>query len=107
MEKGWKERIGFMGLFVLGVFFANAQASNSHPGWVVSKDVQKVANKKMYDDEKLRKSHFRAPSVGLPSWIISKGVHRGGSESSQPKGNVSMIGYPSWIISKGVQRIGK
>ena len=106
MEKNVK-RITLMGLFLLGVFFANAQTRESHPAWVVSKDVQKVANKKMYDDENMRKSHMMAPSIGAPSWIISKGVHRSGKESTQLRGNVTMKGYPSWIISKGVQRIKK
>ena len=96
-----------MGLFLLGVFFANAQTRESHPAWVVSKDVQKVANKKMYEDENLRKSHMRAPSIGTSSWIISKGVNRYDKGSTQLQGNVTMKGYPSWIISKGVQRIKK
>ncbi len=107
MEKNVRKRIALMGLFLLGVFFTNAQTRESHPAWVVSKDVQKVANKKMYNDENMRKSYMMAPSVGTPSWIISKGVYRYDKESAPSQGNVAMKGYPSWIISKGVQRIKK
>jgi len=98
-----KKIIGLIGLFLMGAFFANAQASN--PNWIVSKDVQRVANKAAFSNEERDRSHFRAASVDFPSIVISKGVFR--KESVASRGNIESKGTPAWVISKGVHRIGK
>ena len=97
------------GLLVAGILtaftFAQAQSGNTSPSWTTSKDVQKVANKQLFNDENLRKSHIRASSVS-PTWNISKGIHRKKGDDKRAKGNVASE-YPTWVISKGVQQIGR
>ena len=90
------------GLFLTAITFAQAQSSAA---WTTSKGVQKVANKQLFQDENLRKSHIRASSVS-PTWNISKGVHRKKGDDKLAKGNVTSE-YPTWVISKGVQQIGR
>jgi hypothetical protein len=99
-------KIGVLGLFLTGAFFANAQSNIDNPAWIVSKDVQRLANKKMFQDENIRSSHIYAVQVS-PTWMISKGVHRTASDQVSAKGNVKSKGIPLWTISKGVQRIGR
>ena len=82
---------------------ANGQ-SVEQPAWSVSKDVQKVANKQLFEDESLKASHINAV-VMSPTWNVSKGVHQIGKSSDVGKGNVVSTGVPDWVISKGVQRI--
>jgi hypothetical protein len=94
-----------VGLLLSAFTFAHAQSSKSTPAWSTSKDVQKVANKQLFNDENLKKSHIRASSVS-PTWNISKGVHRRKSDELA-KGNVASKEYPTWLISKGVQQIGR
>jgi len=94
------------GLFLTASTFAQAQSRNSSPAWTTSKDVQKVANKQLFNDENLKKSHIQAPSVS-PTWNISKGVHRRAGDDALAKGNVASKEYPTWLISKGVQQIGR
>jgi hypothetical protein len=100
-----------VGVFVMGLFltastFAQAQSGNSEPAWTTSKDVQKVANKQLFNDENLKQSHIRAKVIS-PTWNISKGVHRRKGDGAVADGNVASKGYPTWVISKGVQRIGR
>ena len=92
-------------LFMIsGITWTHAQT----PIWSTSKDVQKIANKKMFTDINLRDSHIQAQSVPYPAVTISKGVQGLGRDLAlQSKGNVISKGYPDWIISKGVQRIGR
>lgn len=99
-------RIAVLGLFLTGAFFANAQSNIENRAWIVSKDVQRVANKSMFQDENLRSSHIYALQVS-PTWVISKGVHRTASDQVPDKGNIKSKGIPVWTISKGVQRIGR
>ncbi|MBL0743168.1 hypothetical protein [Chryseolinea lacunae] len=100
----WMKTIAMMGLVMMSVSFANAQTGND-PAWPISKDVQRVANKKALNDPNLGKSHIRAKSTDA-GWVVSKGVHRG-SGTAMAKGNVASKGYPAWAISKGVQQIGR
>jgi hypothetical protein len=99
-------RFSLLCLFLVPAFFAGAQSNNSHP-WI-SKDVQRVANKNMLENEIRNNTHIEAKSVGYPAVALSKGVHRIGKTSvTTTKGNIVSKGYPDWTISKGVQRIGR
>lgn len=100
-------KISLLGLFVVSAFIVNAQTNNVHP-WI-SKDVQKVANKKMLANEHYQASHIIAKTVGYPAIALSKGVHRvsTGPAISTSENNIVSKGYPYWTISKGVQRIGR
>ena len=102
MKEG-KKIIGLLGLFLMGAFFTNAQSVN--PNWIVSKDVQRIANKDSFAREELSGSQFRAKSVGFPSVVISKGVFR--REATATKGNIKSKGTNDWVISKGVHRYSK
>ena len=94
------------GLFLTAFTFAQAQSGNTTPSWTTSKGVQKIANKQLFNDENLKKSHIRVTSVS-PTWNISKGIHRKKGDDMLAKGNVASKEYPTWIISKGVQQIGR
>ena len=87
----------------MGAFFANAQSGN--PNWIISKDVQHVANKAAFAKEELDRSHLQVASVDFPSIVVSKGVFR--KESIARRGNIKSEGIPAWVISKGVHRFGK
>ncbi len=100
MKEGKKKIIGLIGMFLMGAFFVNGQSGN--PNWIVSKDVQRVANKDKFAREELRGSYFQAKSVDFPSTVISKRVVR--QEEISTKGNVESKGTNDWIISKGVHR---
>ena len=81
-----------IGIFSFAAVVANAQ--------VVSKGVQKYANKKAYENVQ-KETNLR--SVETPSITVSKGVHQiGGSAETSEKGNVISKGYPYWTIAKGV-----
>jgi Na+/proline symporter len=102
MKNGLK--LGLLGLFLAGAFAVSAQTNNSHP-WI-SKDVQKISNKKMLADYKA--SQLKATSVGYPAVVLSKGVHKiSASTEIGTQGNMASKGYPYWTVSKGVQRIGR
>jgi hypothetical protein len=92
--------ITLMSMFLMSAVFANAQSSSS--AWVVSKDVQRIANKKSFEDENARRSHIQASTVSLPAIVISKGIARPADDYT--KGNIISKGYPTWAISKGVAR---
>lgn len=98
-----KTMFGF--LITGSAILVNAQATSDVPSWAVSKDVQKVSNKSLFDDTELRDSHIRAIVVS-PSWNTSKGVNTIGRRSADVGiGNVASTGIPDIAISKGVQRI--
>jgi len=90
-----------LGLLMAAAVVSYGQTANLNPGWTVSKDVQKVANKKAFEAPTL---NIQANSLNH-AWVISKGVNRGTAATEQ--GNVASKGIPAWTISKGVQRIGK
>lgn len=97
------KRAGLLGLLLIGVILVNAQSSKNDPSWIVSKDVQKVANKKNFEDEAKRGSQLRAKSINQ-LWVISKDVNRSNNTETVTKGNVASIGIPAWTISKGVHQ---
>lgn len=92
--------ITLMSMFLMGAVFANAQSGSS--AWVVSKDVQRIANKKSFEDENSRRSHIQARTVSFPAIVISKGIARPADDYTM--GNIISKGYPTWTISKGVAR---
>jgi len=98
----WMKATAVAGLFLVSVSFANAQTGND-PAWPVSKDVQKVANRKSLSDASLQQSHIRARSLDN-SWVVSKRATQANRESMTAKGNVASTGTPAWVISKGVHR---
>ena len=98
-----KRITGLIGMLLMGAFFVNAQSGN--PNWIVSKDVQRIANKDKFAKEELSGSYFRAKSVDFPSIVISKGVFR--REAIVTKGNIESKGTNDWVISKGVHRYNK
>lgn len=93
-------KISLIEMFVAGSFLVNAQTKNSI--WPVSKDVQRYANKSMFADEDLKKSHIQAKTVDFPSIVVSKRVLR---KDNVTTGNVRSTGYPMWTVSKGVNRV--
>lgn len=95
----------FAGALLIGsVFMLNTPTSAQSPAWAVSKDVQKVANKKQFEDQDLMKSHIHAAVLGQ-TWMISKGVSNVGTEIAVAKGNIPSKGTPAWANSKGVHQI--
>ncbi|MBA4053820.1 MAG: hypothetical protein C0490_03835 [Marivirga sp.] len=99
------QKLAVLGLFLLaGVVMSYAQAHNPDPAWMVSKDVQKVANKRAFETERLRSTQIQAKSLSQ-AWAVSKGVNRGIGATEE--GNIRSKGIPAWTISKGVQRIGR
>jgi hypothetical protein len=89
-------------VFSLFGFFAMAQSNIERP---ISKDVQKIANKKALTAERL----LHVASVGFPVWTITKGVQLTSSRLTVAPvpGNLMSTGYPLWIISKGVHKLGR
>jgi hypothetical protein len=89
-----------VGLMAIASIAVNAQSLNS--SIIVSKDVQRVANKKAFDNKNLTSSNIHALSQPFPAIVISKGIVR--SAANAPQGNIVSKGYPTWAISKGVAR---
>ena len=89
--------IGVMFMLLMATIAVSAQ---SGPSSIVSKDVQRVANKKAFENED--KSNIQAQSVPFPAIVVSKGVV--GSTDALSEGNITSKGYPTWAISKGVAR---
>jgi hypothetical protein len=89
--------------FLLAAFTTTlAQSSENITAWTTSKDVQKVANKKLFNDDNLQKSHIQVSSVS-PTLNVSKDVHR--KQEDEVAGRDNMVSkYPNWIISKGVHQ---
>jgi hypothetical protein len=98
-------KFGFGVVLVAGSLLANAQTQSDEPSWAVSKDVQKVSNKALFNDQELRDSHIRAVVIS-PTWN-TKGVHSVGQSSDIGKGNVASTGIPDIAIGKGVQKISR
>lgn len=93
------------GMLIVGFGLAFSTPSSAQaPAWTVSKDVQKVANKKQFEDQKLNNSHIQVTSVNQ-NWANAKGVNTIGSENIVAKGNIRSNGTPEWINSKGVHGI--
>jgi hypothetical protein len=87
-------------LMVMASIAVSAQSVTS--SLVVSKDVQRVANKQNLENEDLTKSNITAQSQPFPAIVVSKGIVR--SDASAADGNIVSKGYPTWAISKGVAR---
>lgn len=105
MKKLQFKSIGLVLTFALCAFMAQAQSGK--PAWTTSKDVQKVANKSLFNDQNLRESHINAESAGFPAVTLSKGIagiSNPDQVQTEQKGNVVSKGYPMWTVSKGVNR---
>lgn len=90
----------FMVALTAGV--ASAQTHTTSPAWMVSKPVNEIANKQLFENHRLHASHIRAESIAHPNSVSAKAVHRIPKASAE--GNVASKGYPAWTISKGVHR---
>ncbi len=99
-------RVTLFVLFLMGTILVNAQSSNTDPSWIVSKDVQKVSNKKNFENDAKRGSTLQAKSISQ-LWVVSKGVNQPTSARADSKNNVPSNGIPSWTISKGVHQMKK
>lgn len=102
--KSAAKRIGLLGFVLAGVICSYGQSSKPSPAWL-SKDVQRIANKRNFEAENSTSINIRTKSLSQ-MWIVSKGVNRGMTDRPE-KGNIVSKGIPAWTISKGVQRIGK
>ena len=89
-----------MVLMTAGV--AAAQTQSNTPSWIVSKPVNKIANKKLFEDHRLSASHIMVATTAHPNRVSAKAVHR----TAQPRheGNIPSKGYPMWTVSKKVHR---
>ena len=92
------------GLILIGFGLFATQQTMAQTPWSVSKDVQKVANKKMFSDEELAKSHIHAISLNQ-NWVVSKGVNNVGRTETAVAGNIRSTNNNDWTISKGVHRV--
>jgi hypothetical protein len=92
-------------LFIFSITMADVAAQtevkSSNDNWPVSKDVQRYSNKSLagYKPIKIK-------SIGTPSFVQSKEVHRKKS-SDTASGNVRSTGTPDWVISKPVNLISR
>ena len=93
-----------VGALLLSILFINTPSFAQAPAWTVSKGVQKVANKKQFEDQDLMKSHIHAIVVNQ-SWTISKGVSSIGNEGAVVKGNITSAGTPVWANGKGIHQV--
>lgn len=91
-------------LFTIWAFSSNAQTKKDGAVWSTSKDVQRVANKALFQDENLRKSHIHVISEGTPSMAVSKGIYK---TNKKAKANMVSKGIPKMAVSKQVALIGK
>ena len=91
-------------VLVGSIFFMSTPSSAQAPAWTVSKGVQKVANKKQFEDKDLMRSHIHAAVVDQ-TWVSSKGVSNMGNENVVAQGNILSTGTPVWANSKGVHQI--
>jgi hypothetical protein len=83
-----KIRVILLATFMVGLGFASVNAQDKT--WVVSKDVQKVANKKQYENTESEKSHLKPTSYSFPAVVLSKDVQKVSNPSLQnqaPQGN--------------------
>jgi hypothetical protein len=93
-----------VGLILIGFGLFTSHQLMAQTAWTVSKDVQKVANKELFSDEELMKSHIHAMSLNQ-SWVVSKGVSNvGRTETAVATGNIRSSNN-DWAISKGVHRV--
>lgn len=104
------KKIGILVLatFIVGLAFTNVNAQKKT--WVVSKDVQKVANKKEYKSTESEESHIKPVSYDYPLVVLSKDVQKVSNPEMQnqvAQGNVVSKGTPDWVVSKGVHRSKK
>lgn len=81
---------------------ANAQTAEQTV-WSSTKEVQKIANKQLFEDDGIRGSHIHAIVVS-PTWNISKGVAAINKTADTNRANI-VGGSSDWQISKGVQKI--
>ena len=82
----------------VGLFFRSDLLAQTP--WL-SKDVQKVANKKQLEQDK--NSNIQVVSTDQ-SWVVAKGVSSLGTTEKQSVGNIQSTGMPQVAISKGVHQ---
>jgi hypothetical protein len=90
-------------IFFVGVAVAANAQTAPETVWASTKGVQKVANKQLFEDQRIKGSHIHA-IVLSPTWNISKGVANINRTSDVAQANI-VGGSSDWQISKGVQQI--
>lgn len=83
-----------------GLFFSTDLCAQTP--WL-SKDVQKVANKKELEKDKRSNSNIQAVSVDQ-SWVLAKGISSVGRTESPAAGNIQSTDFPQVAISKGIHQ---
>ena len=87
-------------IFSLGVILASGQTAHKHR--LITKEVQKISNKKRLNAETLT----TVRSVATPPAAVSKAVQLQDrsrrASKKQSRNNMVSRGYPDWTISKGV-----
>lgn len=89
--------------FLVTVGFS-AQAQSGLP---ISKDVQKVANKKALENQE---QSLQTTSVPLPALVVSKSIQSIPNPAlitADSQGNMKSKGTPAWVNSKGVHRMNQ
>jgi len=92
----------FAGLILaaFGMLFSSDLAAQTP--WL-SKDVQKIANKKQLEKDKQSNSNIQAVSMDQ-SWVLTKGITTIGRTETQSVGNIESTDIPQVAISKGVHQ---
>jgi hypothetical protein len=90
----------FAGLILAGFGMLFSSDLAAQTPWL-SKDVQKIANKKQLEKDKRSNSNIQAVSLDQ-SWMLTKGISAIGRTETQSDGNIESTGMPQVAISKGV-----
>ena len=93
----------FAGLILAGFGLLISSDLLAQTPWL-SKDVQKVANKKELEKQKRSNTNIQAVSLEN-AWVLSKGISAIGKTETQYAGNIQSTGVPQIAISKGVHQI--
>lgn len=93
-----------VGMIVLSFGFIATHQTMAQESLIVSKGIQKVANKKAFNDEEVMKSHITATTVSQ-DWVVSKGVNNVGKSETAAVDNIRSTRNNDWAISKGVHRV--
>jgi len=92
----------FAGLILAGFGMLFSSDLAAQTPWL-SKDVQKIANKKQLEKDKQSNTNIQAVTLDQ-SWLLAKGVSSIGSTETQSVGNIQSTDVPQVAVSKGVHQ---
>jgi hypothetical protein len=98
----------FASVIVASFLVIAGQDANAQSSWSTSKDVNRVANKSLFNDAELASTHLTASSSTQPSVVSQKGVSKvslNATEDGVATGNVVSSGTPAWVNTKGVNQV--